>query len=204
MSIAAMVDNEVDKSERRPPTTALGRRARQRRGRGGERELAATKKPTTSPSDAITSLVSYVPAEAIAAYVLLLPFMDPSGDGYSGRWGLAGGVAVLAVVYAVGYRKIAAVQAETEFKFPWVPVLFSAASFAAWVFAIPESPFNDFAFYSPELGAAAGTVAATLISFVGAVTGESLTYAAAEEAEPAGLGGEVEATSPTEPQAATG
>jgi hypothetical protein len=189
MSIAAMVDNEVAKSEKRPPVTAL--RARSARAQKEQEPEEATSRT----SDVVGALVSYVPAEAIAAYVLLLPFMDPSSvsqtssgeqpahsvTSFSGRWGLLIGVAVLAVVYAVGYRKIAAIQAQHKFAFPWIPVFATLLAFAAWVFAIPDSPFNDFGFYTPELGAAAGTVAATFIAFVAAVTGETLTFAKAQE-----------------------
>lgn len=178
MSIAAMVDNEVARSQGEPPPTATRRRAGRRRGAGaGEKQRG--------PGEAISALVSYVPAEAIAAYLLLLPFMDPSDETYTGRWALAGGVALLSIFYAVGYRKIAAVRDGTEFKAPLLPAAISVLAFAAWVFAIPDSPFNDCAFYTPELGAAAGTVAASMLSFIGAVTGEVLTYAAVETEEAA-------------------
>jgi hypothetical protein len=169
MSIAAMVDNEVAKSERKPPITRVRARSRPRGG----------AEAATRTSDVLTSLASYVPAEAIAAYLVLLPFMDPSGKGYSGRWGLAAGVSVLAVIYTVGYRKIAAVQVGKPFAIPWVPIVTTVFAFASWVFAIPTSPFNDFGFYTAELGGAVGTVVATGISFVGAVTGETLTAAKA-------------------------
>lgn len=170
MSIAAMVDNEVAKSEGKPPITRARARSRPR----GDEEAA------TRTSDVLSSLASYVPAEAIAAYLVLLPFMDPSGTGYTGRWWLAVSVTVLAVGYTLGYRKIAAVQAKEPFAVPWVPILTTVFAFAAWVFAIPNSPFNDFGFYTPELGGAAGTLVATGISFIGAVTGETLTAAKAK------------------------
>lgn len=143
---------------------------------GGVQAISATK-----AGDVIGTLVTFVPAEAIAAYLILLPFMDPSDDGFTGRWFLTLGVGVLSVIYAVGYRKIAAVQAGGEFSMPWIPIFTTLFAFTFWVFAIPESPFGEFSFYSPELGGAAGVVAATLISFVGAVTGETLTVKAAEE-----------------------
>jgi hypothetical protein len=187
MSIAAMVDNEVAKSQRQPPVTAIKATA--------ARAEEGTEKDTPSrTSDVVSALVSYVPAEAIAAYVAVLPFMDPSSAdksstggtdaaahySYLGRWGLAGVVAVLAIGYAVGYRAIAAKQARRSFKFPWIPVATTFLAFAAWVFAIPNSPFNEFDFYTPELGAAIGTIFATAISFVAAVTGETLTWAQAK------------------------
>lgn len=169
MSIVAMVDNELARAAREPPGTRLRQRG------------PVTSAEATRGSDVVSSLVSYVPAEAIAAYLILLPFMDPSGSSYSGRWGLAAGVAVLAVAYTVGYRYLAVDRGERDC-FPWVPVVTTALAFAAWVFAIPDSPFNAFGFYTPELGGAAGTVAAGLISFVGAATGETLTAAEAKAA----------------------
>jgi amino acid transporter len=168
MSIAAMVDNEVAQSAgasgdspiRFGPTTP---------------GTQATDGATSRAGEIVSSLATYVPAEAIAAYLVLLPFMDPSGTGYTGRWWLAGGIAVLAVLYTIGYRKIAAVKASQKFAMPWIPILTTVFAFAAWVFAIPTSPFNDLAFYTPELGGAVGTIVATGISFVGSVTGQTLT-----------------------------
>lgn len=191
MSIAAMVDNEVAKGQRQPPVTDI--RGRAARAEPGQR----TEATPSRTSDVVSALVSYVPAEAIAAYVAVLPFMDPSSAdksstgqadaaahySYSGRWGLAAVVAILAVGYAIGYRAIAARQARQRFVFPLVPVLTTVLAFAAWIFVIPNSPFNEFDFYTAELGAAIGMIVATAISFVAAVTGETLTWSEAETDE---------------------
>jgi len=189
-----MCDIEVDRSLERP----LGTQIRTRRalaadfdsvpdgvegssGTSGGTSEAEESVSATRAGDVIGTLVSFVPAEAIAAYLVLLPFMA-GGDDSTGRWFLALGVGVLAVVYAIGYRKIAAVQAQAEFRVPWIPIFTTIFAFTFWVFAIPNSPFGEFSFYSPELGGAVGVIAATLISFVGAVTGETLAADAAENA----------------------
>src|SRR4051812_28977545 len=101
MSITAMVDNAVRKDlapsqPTQPPATPAAAEPAQRPEKG-----------------VVTGIVEYVPAEAIAAYVLLLPFVDPSDKGLTGHWFLALGVAVLAAAYAIGYRKLAQVKAKT-------------------------------------------------------------------------------------------
>ena len=171
MSITAMVDNEVLKDQGEPPPSAADE--------GGQ----------PAGKGVVKGIVDYVPAEAIAAYVLLLPFMDPSNSGFTGRWFLALGVAVLAALYAIGYRKLAQIQAKTKtpdasFRFPLIPLLATLCAFAAWVFALPTSPFNSLAFYTPELGAAVGVVVATAIAFIASLTGETLTYSSADPAAP--------------------
>jgi hypothetical protein len=177
MSIAAMVDNEVARAEGQPPMTRL----RGARAAAGRPEPEAAGGRTT---EVVSALASYVPAEAIAAYLLLLPFVTPDtgSDDFTGRWILAGAVTILGCGYCLGYRKIAAIQTGKPFRMPWVPLVTAALAFAAWVFAIPNSPFNEFGFYTPELGGAVGTVAATVISFIGSVTGETLTYKDAQAA----------------------
>lgn len=209
-----MCDIEVDKSLRRPPATPARARRAARAASSTSAVGVDPSPTGTAPSPGatgttpapvppapvpeipvvpdegagagagISTLVSFVPAEAIAAYVILLPFMDPSGEGFTGRWLLALGVAVLSIIYAIGYRKIAAVQAQSTFAIPWIPIFTTVFAFGFWVFAIPDSPFNEFSFYTPELGGATGVVGATLISFVGAVTGVTLTIKATEESEP--------------------
>jgi hypothetical protein len=166
MSIATMVDNEVAKDEKQPPVTRM-------RERSADADEASTRS-----SQVLSSLASYVPAEAIAAYLIILPFVDPSGKGWTGHWILAASITLLAIIYAVGYRYLASKQqTRGGFTFPWVPAIVTILAFAAWVFAIPDSPFNDLDWYTVQLGGAAGTVAATLIAFVGSVTGETLTQA---------------------------
>jgi amino acid transporter len=193
MSITAMVHNEVLKSQGRPPATSTRTR---RAGRAHDNSSAEGS--GTAAGDVIAALVSYVPAEAIAAYLVLLPFMDPSSndrsgtrgpsqlvghESYTGRWWLATAITVLAVLYAIGYRKLQAVQIDEAFAMPWIPIATTILGFSAWVFAIPDSPFADFSFYTPQLGGAAGSIVATAISFVGAVTGETLTYAKARSGD---------------------
>jgi membrane protease YdiL (CAAX protease family) len=90
------------------------------------------------------------------------------------------------VIYTLLYRLLAAreeADSETEDQtwqqrlrglwdaMPWFALVITTLAFAAWVFAIPDSPFNSFDFYTAELGGAVGTAAATLIATVGAAFG---------------------------------
>lgn len=187
MSIVAMVDNEVQRAKRGPARTTLRRPAR--RNIAAEAAKTDGSAPSqTSTGGVISSLVSYVPAEAIAAYVAFLPFMDPSADGvgedsYSGRFALVGAVALLAILYAIGYRYLASLRASKPFKMPLLAIVTALVGFVAWVFALPDSPFNYFDFYSHELGATVGTFVATAIAFVGGLTEETLTYRKEAEAQ---------------------
>lgn len=60
------------------------------------------------------------------------------------------------MLFAVGIYKRALDEAGADFHWPPRRTVTVIAAYAAWVFLIPGSPFNDFDWYSSALGAAVG------------------------------------------------
>jgi uncharacterized membrane protein len=116
-----------------------------------------------SAADAASILTKYLPSEVVVLYIAILPFLVPKDKAlnhqhYGGRWAVAGVVALIAVIYALGvYRKDR--RAKTA-SFEWhVAIGKSAAvllAFAAWVCVVPGSPFNSLSWYTPSTGAVIG------------------------------------------------
>jgi hypothetical protein len=121
------------------------------------------------PAAVAAELVRYVPTEAVALYTAILPFLVPedaplSSQDYTSRWYLAAGVAVAAVLFAVGVYRREVIARGGVFHWPVRRTTTVVAAYAAWVFAIPGSPLNSFTWYSPPLGAIAGLVTGAAIS----------------------------------------
>jgi protein-S-isoprenylcysteine O-methyltransferase Ste14 len=76
---------------------------------------------------------------------------------------LAIGVGIFAVLYAIGVYRREITARNERFKVPPKRTLVVAFAYAAWVFVLPGSPFNDFGWYTPTIGAIGGLVAAALI-----------------------------------------
>jgi hypothetical protein len=134
------------------------------RGSGETETLAA------SP-DVLAQLTRYIPTEAVALYVAILPFMVPKDkplttQDFTSRWVLAGAVATVAVLFAVGVYRRARVERGEAFRWPLRRTLTVLLAYVAWVFAIPASPLNDFGWYTASLGAVVGISTSVMIALL--------------------------------------
>lgn len=153
------------------------RRARLPRVRGTG---SGPHEPASQEAAVVRELTRFIPTEAIALYVAVLPFLVAddtplANQKYTSRWILAAGVGVIAVLFAVGiYRR--ELQARGK-SFHWPPrrTVFVVAAFTAWVFVIPGSPFASFSWYTPAIGAIGGLVANTGLALFGLWFGEPET-----------------------------
>jgi hypothetical protein len=123
----------------------------------------------STPAAIGAELARYVPTEAVTLYTAILPFLvsedTPLADqDYTSRWVLAIGVGIFAVLYAVGVYRREITARKAPFKVPPKRTAVVAFAYAAWVFVLPGSPFNDFGWYTPTIGAIGGLVAAALIA----------------------------------------
>jgi hypothetical protein len=159
MSIVALMQ---DAAEANDPNTNVtrGRKATLKAGRGDRR--ADAPEPPASPFAAVaTELTRYIPTEAIGLYTVILPFMVSEGkplteQNFTGRWLLSLGVAILALLFAVGvYRKEVKSRGQ-EFHWPPKRTITVLVAFVAWVMVIPGSPFQDFSWFSPVIGGIVG------------------------------------------------
>lgn len=164
MSIVALMQDAA--AERRPRDDTV----RQRRVRMGtaEHRPAAPEPPASQMAAIATELTRYIPTEAIGLYTAVLPFLlgdSPLGsESYTGRWILSGVVATVAVLYGVGVFRAEVHKRGERFRWPPKRTAIIIIAFVAWVALIPGSPFNEFAWYTPALGAVIGIAANVALS----------------------------------------
>lgn len=142
------------------------RRLRGHRGAGGGAE-----EPAGGTADVLSRLTLFIPTEAVALYVAILPFTVPKDipltkQDFTSRWILAIGVGVVAVLFGVGIYRRAVIERGERFRWPIRRTATLLIAYGAWVFAIPASPFNSFGWYTGALGAAVGIAATTAIALV--------------------------------------
>ena len=140
------------------------------RGRTGLRTRGRKPAGNQTGAAAVASeLLTYLPTEAVALYTGILPFLLPkasktaSQPSYTGRWILAGGVAVAAVLWGVGIFRREVLARKQTFRWPIRRTAIILIAYTGWVFVIPGSPCNAFGWYSPSLGAIIGIAANALI-----------------------------------------
>ena len=131
--------------------------------------------PTLAQSDAsrevISHLADYIPTEAVALYVAILPFtvakdVPLDRQDYTSRWILASGVAIAAILFGVGVYRRKLLDRGDAFRWPIRRTITVLLAYSAWVFAIPASPFNSFHWYTGSIGAVVGVVAASAIALI--------------------------------------
>ena len=133
---------------------------------GRRREQPA---PASTAAAIASQLTTYIPTEAVAVYTAILPFLTPKSQAlarqdYTGRWVLAGGVALFAVLFSVGIYKRELEARGGSFRWPPKRTATVLLAFVGWVFVVPGSPFGDFEWYTPAIGAAIGLALNALIS----------------------------------------
>ena len=149
------------------PTRRAGASSTRRR-RGGP---ASTEGAAGAPAGVLGQLADFIPTEAVALYVAILPFTVPKNlslerQDFTSRWLLASGVAVAAVLFGVGVYRRAVMDRGETFRWPVRRTATVLVAYTAWVFAIPASPFNAFDWYTGSVGAVIGIAATALIALM--------------------------------------
>jgi hypothetical protein len=137
--------------------------------RSGRRRRGPAEDRPATDAGILAQLTKYIPTEAVALYVAILPFLVSdnvplNAQDYTARWFLAIGVGVLAVLFAVGVYRRTLLDRGGQFRWPPRITATVVLAYGAWVFAIPGSPLNDFIWYSPSLGAIVALVVSALIA----------------------------------------
>jgi hypothetical protein len=125
-------------------------------------------KPIGAPTNIANQITRWIPTETISVYVALLALVAPLAQhspSFTSRWTLfwlmtaANPVVVILLVMA---KK----QPGDKFLFPWFEILIAPIAFAAWAFALPDTPLNSISGYSVRWNSAILIVTVTAVTLV--------------------------------------
>lgn len=164
MSVAALADNRLLRST--PDNVPRGAPAAAEAPSGAK--IPGVKEGT------LNAIVQWIPVETIGVYVFLQQlFLDPLKAApatnldqldFSAHWRVFWVGLVLTVLTVPLYTAMKAKIATAEFKFPLAETIIGAIAFVLWAAALPDSPLNDWSWWTPDFGVAAITVSALLLN----------------------------------------
>jgi hypothetical protein len=97
-------------------------------------------------------LVSYIPADIVGGYVVVIGFISASAKSNTAQWVIAAVfLALTPVVVVTTYLSKVTDGDRKPARWPWYRVAGSAVAFCTWVFALPASPFDSIGGYAPWL-----------------------------------------------------
>jgi len=148
---------------------------------------AATTRPTTTPPQvppgkppaaapatvdtAFNVLFGYIPTEVLTLYVAVLAVVQQEGKVTRTDW-VAFWIFLFAtpvIVWLVYAAKLKTVQKTLPLNFSAWPVwemFVATAAYTAWAFALPQSPFTEYGWYSSALSGLAVLVVSTLLGLL--------------------------------------
>jgi hypothetical protein len=149
-------------------------------------------------TSALGAIATYIPTEITVIYVAVLAAIATSDvTTMTGQWVTLWVTMALCpiVVWAVYAAKVRSGQGRLPVKWaewPKLEMVFSTVAFAAWAFAMPESPFVEFDWYKPALSGIAVLVVQTSLGLLAGVFGREIDAGDPRPNGPAG-GGKPEA-----------
>ena len=154
MSIASMVDTHLVSVK------------------GASDQVSSPTSPQGVPTNILNQITRWIPTETIAIYVALLPLLasTASGSSYTSRWVLFGIVTaanplvVLLLVLAKSTIKESWWKAVSPP--PFFAIVASTVAFAAWAFALPDTPLKDLSGYDTKWNVAIITVVTIAITLI--------------------------------------
>jgi hypothetical protein len=148
-----------------------------------ELEQTAKKKVKPPPSGlgaAMKAIVTYIPAEIVAAYIPIVDLLREI-DRHLSQWVafwfflVATPITVLITVAAKRTRRGDTQRLGKLSAWPWWPMIAATLSFLAWSVALPGSVMNDLAWFRPAMGAIAVIMAAFIVGLLSPVFGPGAT-----------------------------
>lgn len=180
MSINSMANSAA---ARRPETVPVGRTPTDL----GEIAFAATTPPARAVPDAAGSprtgsgrgnietalnvLFGYIPTEIITLYVAVLAAVGREGEVTRGEWisFLVFLASTPVVVWLVYGAKLKAANLPVPIKtsaWPMWEMFAASVAFGAWAFALPQSPFSQYPWYSSSLSGVAVLVTSAVLGLL--------------------------------------
>jgi hypothetical protein len=153
---------------------------------GSVEEVAEAKadKPETQSagSSALAAIAAYIPTEVLTVYVAVVAALNPGAAAANARgpeWGafllfLVFTPVVVWLVYAGKVRK-AGKRLPTAFRrWPRWEMFAATVAYAAWAFALPETPFMSFGWYSAAIAAVVVLVVTTGLGLIAPIVAQNL------------------------------
>ena len=135
----------------------------------------------TSPTAALGAIVTYFPTEVNVLYTAIIAAITNSDTtSRAGQWVawwglLAAAPIVVWLVYAARLRGEGKNLPADPRTWPAMEMIFSQIAFAVWGAALPDSPFEDFDWYSPALAGVAVLAVTAALGLVAPVFGRRPT-----------------------------
>jgi hypothetical protein len=132
-----------------------------------------TPLPGSAALAALRSIVDYIPTEIVTIYVAVGAALSDGGTpSRTGQWvafWVFLGVTPLALgaLFAARLRAAGSSPPLDPMRWPWPELTVATVAYVLWAFTLPGTPFADFSWYKPGLGAAVLLVG-TLVLGLGA------------------------------------
>jgi hypothetical protein len=136
---------------------------------GANPAITSPATPEGVPTNILNQLTRWIPTETIAIYVALLALLAPvtQGSDYTSRWILFGIVVganpIIVISIALAKSKISSeshgLPRWPGFHPPLFAIVVSMVAFAAWAFALPDTPLGNLSGYDTKWGVGIITVA---------------------------------------------
>ena len=144
---------------------------------------------------ALTSIATYIPTEVVALYVAALAAVaasNPSIAAESSAASTTGGSiassadlvtfwvfvaltpAIVWLVYAAKVRNAGKPVPRAPRTWPWWEMIAATVAFATWAYALPDSPFTRFSWYTTALGTFAVLIVSTLLGLIAPIVQKPL------------------------------
>lgn len=138
------------------------------RKQGADADQPSPNAPVGVPTNWANQITRWIPTETITVYVALLALVAPEAahkSSFASRWVLFG---IIVAINPVVVILLAMAKSKTWKldKFPVFEMLIAPIAFAAWAFALPDTPLNSISGYNIKWNAAIVTVTTIGITLV--------------------------------------
>ena len=150
MSLVSMVDTNLARQQAQDP------------------QKVSPGKPVGVSTNLINQLTRWIPTETITVYVAMLALVAPlaaHSPSFTSRWVLFWAV-VAANPVVVVLLAMAKTKAGDAFKVPVFEMIIAPIAFAAWAFALPDTPLSSISGYGIRWNTAILTITTVSITLV--------------------------------------
>lgn len=133
-----------------------------------DQHRASPQQPVGVSTNIANQITRWIPTETITVYVALLALvapLAPHSPSFTSRWilfGLMTAANPLVVVLLVMAKK----EGGVKFTLPVFEIIVASIAFAAWAFALPDTPLRSISGYGIRWNAAILTVTTTAITLI--------------------------------------